>query len=134
MATDGNGTRVFVADGGENVGDKVGDTVSDGVGDIGTEDVTTGVTVKFNVGGGMIKGVAVKMGGVLVGGGENTGNGCGATPQISQEVRHSPRKTMIIRFMEVLYRPPVARRIFPIHDNRIIGCSKARGFHSIILG
>lgn len=120
MATDGNGTRVFVADGGANVGDRVGDAVSDGVGDMGADDVTTGVTEKFNVGGGMIKGVAVKMGGVLVGGGDNTGNGCGATPQISQDVRHSPRKTMIIRFMEVLYRPLDAGRIIPIHDKRVI--------------
>ena len=103
-ATDWTGINVSVGSAEPGVADVVGDAVSVFVTNVGIDEVMTGVTVKFNVGGGMISGVAVKMGGVFVGGGVRTGNGCGAIPHISQDVSSNPRSSMTrFRFMGLLY-------------------------------
>lgn len=88
-------------------GKSVADAVSVFVGKMGFDEVTTGVTVTFRVGGGRMRGVAVKMSGVPVGGGDKMGNGCGVMPQMSQDVKNMPKSNMInFRFMFVLYRSP----------------------------
>lgn len=63
--------------------------------------IPVGVLVIFNKGGGIMKGVAVIMAGVMEGMGDWTGNGCGDTPQRSQDERRRARKIIyIIRFIK----------------------------------
>lgn len=75
---------------GENVG--VGDGVSVLVGVVWEITVTPVATVLPNVGGRMMKGVAVTMLGVIVGMGVQTGKGWGGAPQVSHDVMNMTRK------------------------------------------
>ena len=116
-ATDWTGINVSVGSAEPGVADVVGDAVSVFVTNVGIDEVMTGVTVKYNVGGAMISGVAVKMGGVFVGGGVRTGNGCGAIPHISQDVNSNPSSKMTgYRFMETLY--PARRNLVIFETGR----------------
>ena len=68
-STEWTGDGVSLGNAAPTVGERVGEAVSVFTAGTGAEEVTAGVTLIFEVGGGMISGVAVKMGGVLDGGG-----------------------------------------------------------------
>lgn len=101
---DWNGAAVNVSVGwrGVNVGEGDGVIVFSGVTAEITVTFVTGVFTK--TGGGMMKGVGETIPGVWVGIAVHTGNGCGATPQMSHEVsiNANSRKKMIL-FIFQLY-------------------------------
>ena len=90
---------VLVGDGGPGEKVEEGGGGSSVVAEVCVLMISPGVTVKSRAGGEMINGVAVTMEGVLEGTGDKTGKGCGAIPQISQEVRRNAHAASAIAFL-----------------------------------